>query len=80
MFNNRCDLLQAFLQKGVPFLLSFGDDAILMGLSKTGIRIPFIPRLDVILFSISILYWSSYVSAAYARNMQGKQRFKNRPD
>lgn len=51
-------LIQAVLQKGFPILLSFVDDALLLGLSKFGISFPGFQWLSVLLLSATLLYWS----------------------
>ena len=52
------NLLQTVLQKGFPFLFSFLDDALLLGLTKIGVSLPWLQWLGVILLSVTILYWS----------------------
>lgn len=50
--------IQTALQKGVPFLFSFLDDALLLGLTKLGVSLPWLQGLSIILFSATLLYWS----------------------
>lgn len=50
-------LIQTVLQKGFPILLSFVDDALLLGLSKFGISFPGFEWLGALLLSATLLYW-----------------------
>ena len=52
------DVLQTVLNKGFPFLMSFLDDALLLGLSQLGVNLPWLQWLSTILLSATILYWS----------------------
>ena len=51
-------LLQTVLQKGLPVLFSFVDDALLLGLTKIGVSLPWLQWLSVILLCLTILNWS----------------------
>ena len=57
----RSDIL-SFIQttvcKGLPLLLSFLDDALLLGLTRIGITLPWLQWLSIILLCATALYWS----------------------
>lgn len=58
MTSNILDLLTTALQKGFPILLSFLDDALLLGLTQIGINLPWLQWLSLVLMSATLIYWS----------------------
>ena len=45
-----------FCKKRFPVLLSFGDDALLLGLTEIGIHLPWLEGLSAVLLSVTMLY------------------------
>ncbi|MEM9008550.1 MAG: hypothetical protein AAGE59_34195 [Cyanobacteria bacterium P01_F01_bin.86] len=58
MRSDTFSLFQTVLQKGFPVIFSFLDDALLLGLTKIGISVPWLQWLSLILLSATILYWT----------------------
>ena len=58
MGSTTLDLLQSVLQKGLPLLLNFLDDAILFGLTRIGVSWPWLQWLSLVLLIVTLLYWS----------------------
>lgn len=61
------DLLQAVTQKGLPLLLNFLDDALLLGLSRLGVSLPWLEWLGMILLLGTLTYWAFRVVRFLAR-------------
>ena len=51
-------LIQTTVCKGLPILLSFLDDALILGLTRIGITMPWLQWLSAVLLSATVLYWS----------------------
>jgi hypothetical protein len=51
-------LIQVTVSKGLPMLLSFLDDALLLALTRIGIQLPWLSWLSGLLLSATVLYWS----------------------
>lgn len=58
MHSNFLQLFQTTCQKGFPILLSLLDDALLLGLSRIGISLPWLQWLSLILLSATLAYWA----------------------
>lgn len=68
MRSDSFDLLQTVLQKGLPVLFSFLDDALLLGLTKIGVNLPWLEWLSGLLLSAAIIYWSFRIIRFFYQN------------
>lgn len=66
------ELIKTGLQGGLSIILSFLDDALLLGLTKIGVSLPWLQWLSMALLSITILYWTlriaRFLSQRYFEN------------
>ena len=49
---------RSFLSQLLPFLLSFSDDALVLGLSRLGLHIHWLQWFSSVILSCTILYWA----------------------
>ncbi|NMG11060.1 hypothetical protein DP117_30975 [Brasilonema sp. UFV-L1] len=49
---------QSFLNQLLPFLLSFVDDALLLGLSHFGFHLQWLKWLSPVIMIYTVLYWT----------------------
>jgi hypothetical protein len=64
------DLLQSVLQKGLPLLLNFLDDAILLGMTRMGVSLPWLQWLSWVLLIATLLYWTYRLYRFLSRRCQ----------
>ena len=50
--------VNSFLSQLLPFLLSFLDDALLLGLSRIGLHFPWLEWLNPVILSCTLMYWA----------------------
>ncbi|HEY9798020.1 MAG TPA: hypothetical protein V6D30_20480 [Leptolyngbyaceae cyanobacterium] len=50
--------VHSFFSQLLPFLLSFCDDALVLGLSRLGLQIHWLQWLSQMILSCTILYWA----------------------
>ncbi len=50
--------MHSFLSQLLPFLLSFLDDALLLGLSRIGLHLPWLQWLNPVVLSCTLMYWA----------------------
>ncbi|HAA27999.1 MAG TPA: hypothetical protein DCE56_10485 [Cyanobacteria bacterium UBA8553] len=69
----------SFLSQLLPFLLSFLDDALLLGLSRLGLQLPWLQWLNPILLGCTLMYWAVQIlrDRHYIQQVliQGARRF-----
>jgi hypothetical protein len=58
MQNDLLSLLQSALQKGLPFALSFADDALLFAATRIGLQLPWLHWLSTGLLIATLFYWA----------------------
>lgn len=52
------NLIKTGLQSGLSIAISFLDDALLLGLTRMGVNLPWLQWLSMILLTGTILYWT----------------------
>jgi ABC-type nickel/cobalt efflux system permease component RcnA len=58
MQNQFFSLLQSIFQKGLPFALSFVDDALLLAATRMGLHLPWLQWASTVLLISTVLYWT----------------------
>lgn len=68
--------LYSLLSQGLPFLFSFADDALLLGISHLGIHLNWLQWLSPVMMSCTLLYWTVRLAIVLHRGF--KNRFEKR--
>lgn len=64
--------LYSLISQAIPFLFSFADDALLLGISRLGLHLNWLQWLSPLLMSFTVLYWTMRLAIVLYRGLKNR--------